>query len=104
MLRRQCGICLANGKKGHYFAFGGAITFKNAKKEDVIRAIPPQRILSETDSPYMTPVPLRGTVNNPFNVRFVVQKLAEVYGTDFSAMEEQIRKNCLQLFPKIAAF
>lgn len=87
--------------KGHYFAFGGAITFKNAKKEDVIAAIPTDRVLTETDSPYMAPVPLRGTVNTPFNIPLILTKLAEVYRVEIGVLEKQIRENCLRLFTKI---
>lgn len=90
--------------KGHYFAFGGAITFKNAKKEGVLANIPPDRVLSETDSPYMSPEPLRGRVNTPLNVHLVVEKLAQVYAMSVQQMEEQIRQNCLKFFPKIALF
>lgn len=88
-------------KLGHYFAFGGAITFKNAKKEDVILSIPFDRILSETDSPYMAPVPLRGTVNTPFNIPIIVNKLAEIYGKNVGETKMQIRENTLRIFPKI---
>lgn len=88
-------------KKGHYFAFGGAITFKNAQKQDVIAQIPIDHVLSETDSPYMAPVPLRGTVNTPFNISLVVKKLAELYGVDENTMEGKIHDNCLRFFPKI---
>lgn len=91
-------------KLGHYFAFGGAITFKNAKKEGVIAAIPTDRVLCETDSPYMAPVPVRGTTNTPFNIPLVTQKLAEVYGITRQQMEEIILQNCLNLFPKIAKY
>lgn len=86
---------------GHYFAFGGAITFKNAHKEDVLHAIPFDRILSETDSPYMAPVPLRGTTNTPYNIPLIVAKIAEIYGKDLDETERQIRKNTLRLFTKI---
>lgn len=87
--------------QGHYFAFGGAITFKNAKKDDVLKAIPFDRILSETDSPYMAPVPIRGTVNTPFNVALVVVKIAEILDRTVEETEEQIHRNTLQFFPKI---
>lgn len=89
-------------KCGHYFAFGGAITFKNAKKEDVLQAIPFDKILSETDSPYMAPVPLRGQVNTPYNIPLIVDKIAEVYGKSTEKTEAQIRENTLRLFKKIA--
>ncbi|MDE7454770.1 MAG: TatD family hydrolase [Clostridia bacterium] len=88
-------------KLGHYFAFGGAITFKNAHKEDVLQAIPFDKILSETDSPYMAPVPLRGTVNTPCNVTLVVRKIAEMLDKSVEEAEAQIRKNTLRLFTKI---
>ncbi|MCM1194666.1 MAG: TatD family hydrolase [Corallococcus sp.] len=88
-------------KQGHYFAFGGAITFKNAHKEDVLREVPFDRVLSETDSPYMAPVPLRGTVNTPFNIPLIVAKIAEIYGKSIDETEAQIRENTLRLFSKI---
>lgn len=91
-------------KKGHYFAFGGAITFKNAKKEEVLAEIPVAQVLSETDSPYMSPVPLRGTVNTPFNIPIIVNKLAEIYGVTEKEMEENILQNALRFFPKISAY
>lgn len=91
-------------KRGHYFAFGGAITFKSAKKESVIAAIPTDRILCETDSPYMAPAPFRGTVNTPFNIPLIVEKIASVYGITTEQADEIILNNCLTLFPKIAEY
>ncbi len=91
-------------KEGHYFAFGGAITFKNAHKEEVIASVPINRVLSETDSPYLSPEPLRGRINTPLNIPIIVAKLANVYGVDVAAMETQIHNNALKLFPKIRAF
>lgn len=88
-------------RQGHYFAFGGAITFKNANKAKVLNAIPFDRILSETDSPYMAPVPLRGTINTPYNIALIVGKIAEIYGTDLLQTERQIRENTLKLFNRI---
>ena len=91
-------------KVDHYFAFGGAITFKNAKKEDVFAQIPIDRVLSETDSPYMAPVPLRGTVNTPLNIPIIVEKIASFYGVSIDQMEAQIRDNALRFFPRIKEF
>ena len=88
-------------KQGHYFAFGGAITFKNARKEDVIRAIPVDRIMTETDSPYMAPVPLRGTTNTPCNIPLVLAKLAQVYDMPQATLEKQIHDNVTRFFTKI---
>ena len=88
-------------KKGHYFAFGGAITFKNANKDEVIKAVPIDQVLSETDCPYMTPVPFRGKTNYPKYVRYVVEKLAATYGVGFEQMEQVILQNCKRIFTKI---
>ena len=88
-------------RQGHYFAFGGAITFKNAHKEDVFKQIPIERVMSETDSPYMSPVPLRGTVNTPLNIPLIVDKMASFYGVTADQMEAQIRDNVLRFFVKI---
>ena len=91
-------------KEDHYFAFGGAITFKNAKKDDVFQQIPIDRVLSETDSPYMAPEPLRGTVNTPLNIPIIVAKIATHYGKSVEEVEKQIHDNTLRLFPKIAQY
>ena len=98
-----------------YFAFGGAVTFKNAKKQDVIRAVPKDRILVETDCPYMTPVPFRGKLNEPKYVRhtlaFVAETVrhtlafvAETLGMTFEEAEKLTEQNTLALFPKMKAF
>ena len=64
---------------GFYIGVGGVVTFKNAKKLiDVVRFAPVERILLETDSPYLSPVPLRGTVNNSQNLKYVADKIGEI--------------------------
>ena len=90
--------------EGHYFAFGGTITFKNAKKADVFEQIPLDRVLSETDSPYMSPEPLRGRTNTPLNIPIIVAKIADYYGKSVDEVEAQIRENTLRLFPKIKKY
>ena len=55
-------------------------------------------MLCETDCPYMAPVPLRGTVNEPKNVRFVYEKLADVYGVELGRFKEIVRENFYRLF------
>ncbi|HIU99820.1 MAG TPA: TatD family hydrolase [Candidatus Stercoripulliclostridium merdipullorum] len=65
---------------GLHVAFGGAVTFKNAHKDDVIRAVAPERLLLETDCPYMTPVPYRGQLNLPKYVGLVAEKIEAVTG------------------------
>lgn len=86
---------------GLYVSFTGVITFANAKMDDCIRAVPFDRVLSETDGPYLAPVPVRGTVNFPKNVRYVVAKLAQVYGVSDVKMREQILNNAKNCFPRL---
>ncbi len=83
-----------------YYALGGAITFKNAKKDDVISAIPEDRLLVETDSPYMTPVPYRGQPNEPKYINYVVDKIASVRGIARERVVEITRQNAKRLFFK----
>ena len=66
-------------KKGVMFGIGGVLTFKNSKKlVEVVKEIPIEYLLLETDSPYLSPEPLRGKQNIPNNIKFVAQKIAEI--------------------------
>ena len=91
-------------KLGGYFAFGGAITFKNAKKEDIISSLPFGRVMCETDSPYMAPVPFRGGVNEPANVRVVYEKMAEIYNVPLNTFIKTVERNIRGLFYKLNEF
>ncbi len=84
---------------GLYIAFGGALTFHNAKKAIEIAAkLPMDRLLIETDCPYMTPVPHRGKRNDPSLVRLVCEKLAEIRSMDVEEVAELTLYNGLRLF------
>ncbi len=66
-------------KLGFYISFAGPVTFKNAKNADeIIGMVPNDRMLIETDSPYLSPEPERGTRNNPTKVKYIAQKVAQV--------------------------
>lgn len=65
-------------KLGFYISFSGNITFKSAKPADSVNEVPMNKILIETDSPYLTPEPFRGTRNDSRNVKLVAQKIAEI--------------------------
>ncbi len=86
---------------GAYFSFGGIITFKNAKKEEIIKSIPIDRILSETDSPYLSPEPYRGTLNDPSRIPIIDCKIASVYGKSVEETADIINKNAERLFYKL---
>ncbi len=88
--------------RGWYIAFGGAITYnKKAKLEavkELLRFVPADRFLCETDAPYLAPVPLRGTVNTPVNVEHVYNFAAEVRGLTPEALSNLVDENIKKLF------
>ena len=76
-------------KLGFYISFAGPITFKNSKNaEEMINLVPNDRILIETDSPYLAPEPVRGTRNIPANVKYIAQKIADVKGLTLEEVEK----------------
>lgn len=84
---------------------GGVLTFKKSTLRDVVKnAVPLSRIVLETDSPYMAPVPNRGKRNESAYVRCVAEKLAEIYNTDFDNIVLQTTENTLKVFKKVTFF
>ncbi len=84
---------------GLYISFSGILTFKNAQDlRDVAQFVPMDRILIETDSPYLAPVPHRGKTNNPSYVPFVAKQIAEIKGMTLEAVAEATSRNFDQLF------
>lgn len=84
---------------GFYISFSGIVTFKNAQDlRDVAARVPLDRILVETDSPYLAPMPFRGKQNHPANVAWVGQKIAEIRGMSVEAVAEQTTENYFKLF------
>lgn len=88
---------------GLSFSFGGPSTFKNAKKvHDSVRCVPANRILSETDCPYLTPTPYRGVFpNEPKHIPLVVKNLAVHRQEKEEQLKERIWENARALFPKL---
>lgn len=83
---------------GGYFAFGGVITFKNAKKDEILKSIPIDRLFLETDCPYMAPVPYRGNLNKPEYIIKTYEKTAEILGVSREYLEEVIFNNFYKFF------
>lgn len=84
---------------GFYIGFTGIITFKNAKDiQNIAKEIPLDKILIETDAPYLAPVPFRGKVNEPQFVRFVAEKIAEIKDLTFEQVASQTFNNAKTLF------
>ncbi len=88
-------------KLGYYIALGGAATFKNARHAlEVCKAIDSSYLLSETDCPYMAPVPLRGTRNEPCNIPYIVEVLAKTRGISTEEMADIIDENYKRFLEK----
>lgn len=86
-------------KKGFYIAFGGVVTFKNAKKaHEVAQNIPLEYLLLETDAPYLTPEPYRGKRNEPSYIKFVAEKIAELRGVSADEIAQVTTQNARKVF------
>lgn len=86
-------------KLDFYVSFAGPVTFKNARKlKEVAANIPLDRMLIETDSPYLTPEPFRGKRNEPAYVRYVAEEIADIRGCGWEEIAEQTCKNACELF------
>jgi TatD DNase family protein len=86
-------------ERGFYIAFGGTSTFKNSKNADeIIRMVPLEKMLIETDSPYLAPEPVRGTRNDSRNLKYIVKKLADAKEILPEEMSEITYKNAKTLF------
>jgi len=92
-----CGINL-----GFYISFSGIVTFKSAKLiQEIAMLIPDDKILVETDAPYLSPTPLRGSVNEPKNCSITAKYLADIRKCDFSTFIDQLYMNSSKIFDKI---
>lgn len=86
-------------KLGFYISFAGPITFKSSKNADeMINLVPNDRILIETDSPYLAPEPVRGTRNTPINVKYVAQKIADAKGMTLEEIADITYENARRIF------
>jgi TatD DNase family protein len=83
---------------GWFFSFSGMVTFKSWAQQDTVRAVPLNRLLIETDAPYLAPVPLRGKRNEPAFVVEVARAVATIRGASFDEIANATSVNALQLF------
>ena len=84
---------------GYYLGVGGVVTYKNAKKlVDTVSMMPLERILLETDSPYLTPVPNRGKRNSSLNLPYVVEKIAQLKNVSEDEVIAVTNENARKLF------
>jgi len=88
---------------GFHLGIGGPLTFaKNGTLRSAVKSIPLERVLVETDSPYLTPVPYRGKRNEPGYVRYVAEALAQIKEISAAQVEEETTKNAIELFSKLS--
>ena len=84
---------------GFYISFSGIVTFKNALAlKEVAKQVPLERILVETDSPYLAPMPFRGKTNQPAYVKYVAEEVARLRGISFEELAEASTNNFFRLF------
>ena len=83
---------------GYYISFSGNITFKNSHLPEVVKSIPLDRIMVETDSPFLSPEPERGKGNEPSLIVHTVSKLSEIHGISYEEMAKHTYDNTTELF------
>ncbi len=88
--------------EGFYIGFNGIITFKKAENvQEVVKITPKERILFETDSPFLTPVPHRGKENAPYYLPVIAEKISELKGMELEILKAQVFQNSLDCFFKL---
>ena len=86
-------------KRGWYISFSGVITFKNASRIlEVVKSVPNERILVETDCPYLAPVPMRGKLNHSGYLHYTAEVAAVARGEDYESFCENTLKNTLEIY------
>lgn len=85
--------------KGYYIAAGGVVTFKNAKDlKETVKIVPEDKLLLETDAPYLAPVPFRGKLNTPAYLKYIAQEIANIRGISVEEVKKQTTINAERIF------
>jgi TatD DNase family protein len=86
-------------KMGFYIGIGGVVTFKNSRKlKEVVEAVPIERIVLETDSPYLAPEPNRGKRNSSLNLPYVAMAIAKLKGLSYDEVVDITMKNAVKAY------
>ena len=102
--------CFSSGKElalcgldlGFYISFSGIVTFNSAKEiQEIAMLVPNDKILVETDSPYLSPTPLRGSINEPKNCYLTAKFLSDIRKSDFNEFISQLYINSNKIFDKL---
>lgn len=92
------GLLRAGLDAGHYVSFSGMVTFKNWRDDAAVRLVPADRLLVETDAPYLSPVPLRGRRNEPGNVAYTAARVAQARGVELARLIADTGANARRVF------
>lgn len=92
------GVLQAGLAADWYVSFSGLVTFKSFQGHEQVRRVPESRLLVETDSPYLAPVPVRGRRNEPANVRHVLERVAEIRAEDVRQLAESTYENACRFY------
>ncbi len=85
-------------KMGYKIGVGGIVTFKNTKLKETLKEIDIKNIVLETDSPYLTPEPYRGKINNPLYIKYIAQEISKIKETSLENIKEILLSNTLEIF------
>lgn len=86
---------------GYKLGIGGIVTFKNSCLKEVLKKIPIHNIVIETDCPYLTPEPYRGKKNHSYYIKYIYEKVADIYDISTAQLEKEIYHNTVQIFDKL---
>ncbi len=85
--------------RGWYISFSGVVTFKNASRlAEIVPTVPLERVMIETDAPYLAPVPFRGKLNHSGLMEYTAERMAELYGISVEAFCEQVYRNSVEFY------
>lgn len=87
--------------KNFYISFCGNITYKNNKSANLFKTIPISKLLFETDSPFMTPVPIKNKINEPANIIHTIKRISELTGVKYNDLIQIVNNNTYTLFTKL---
>lgn len=86
---------------GFYISIGGTITFKNSKMQEILKEIGIEKVMLETDCPYLSPEPFRGKINEPKNISIIANKIATIINENVDYVEKTTTQNCCTVFKKL---
>ena len=85
-------------KMGYYLGIGGVVTFKNSNLREILKELSLDNIVLETDSPYLAPTPLRGTLNSSKNIPLIAEELANIFSVNIEKVGNKTKNNTISIF------